>query len=148
MRTKKISRIAVKLFAASLTLMVMAGCVNRELKVITKPENADVYLNGEQIGSSPVSTNFNWYGTYDVKIAKKGFKTLQQTAEIKRPLHDYFPFDIFAGIFNSGKTYTYRWHFDLEKAREPSREALVERANNLAERAEAEPEDSPDGSKQ
>ncbi|WP_161488029.1 PEGA domain-containing protein [Sedimentisphaera cyanobacteriorum] len=129
-------------------ITVLAGCVNRELKVITNPENADVYLNGEQIGKSPASVNFNWYGTYDVKIAKKGFKTLEQTAEIKRPLHDYFPLDIFAGIFNSGKTYTYRWHFDLEKASEPSREALIERADNFAEKSGAAPKDSPDGSKQ
>ena len=55
-----------------LVLIVLAGCVERKLTINTKPQGALVALNDEEIGESPVTVSFNWYGDYCVRISKEG----------------------------------------------------------------------------
>jgi len=53
------------------TLLLGAGCVERRLKINTSPTAAQVILNDEQIGPSPVTVTFQWYGDYNVRISKE-----------------------------------------------------------------------------
>ena len=50
-----------------------AGCVRRTLMVRTEPEGARVFLNDYEVGTSPVSVDFTWYGDYDVIVRKDGY---------------------------------------------------------------------------
>ena len=54
--------------------LLLCGCVERRLTINTKPQGAVVALNDEEIGESPVSVNFNWYGDYCVRISKEGYE--------------------------------------------------------------------------
>jgi len=117
-------------FVLALSLL-LAGCVERRLTINTEPEGALVVLNDEEIGTSPVTVSFEWYGDYWIRISKEGFETLDTHRELKGPWYDHFPFDFFA-LLNPKRTVdSYEWTFELAPQKEPAREELIEKAEEL-----------------
>lgn len=115
-----------------LALIVLAGCVERELRINTKPQGALVALNDEEIGESPVTVNFNWYGDYCVRISKEGYETLNTHRDLKGPWYDHFPFDFFAQIVNPNRIVdSYEWTFELSPKKQISRDELIQNALEL-----------------
>ena len=109
-----------------------AGCVERNLTIHTVPEAAVVVLNDEEIGVSPVTVSFNWYGDYNVRVSKEGFETLVTHRELKGPWYDKFPFDFFAQVVNSKRIVDeYKWTFELQERQPPVREELIKKAEAL-----------------
>jgi hypothetical protein len=109
-----------------------SGCVERELTIDTKPSGATVALNDEQIGTSPVTVSFNWYGDYNVRLTKDGCETLNTHRMLKGPWYDHFPFDFFAEILWPQRIVnSYNWTFELEPQKEITREELIQNAENL-----------------
>ena len=80
-------------------LFFCSGCVERKLTINTSPADALIVLNDEEVGTSPVTIGFQWYGDYNVRISKKGYQTLVTHRKLKRPTHDRFPFDLFATLW-------------------------------------------------
>jgi hypothetical protein len=106
--------------------------VERELTINTEPNGATVFLNDEQIGQSPVTTDFNWYGDYKVRISKPGYDTLKTHRELKAPWYDCFPFDFFAQVLYPGKIVdTYEWTFELPDKTQIPEDELLKKAENL-----------------
>ena len=122
---------------AALTAMMLTGCVERRLTINTEPQGALVTLNDEQIGISPVTVPFNWYGDYWVRAGKDGYETLDTHRDLKRPWHDWFPLDFFTQILYPGRIVDhYEWTFDLTPRQEITREQLLEQAETLKTRIE------------
>lgn len=118
--------------AASLGAVLLCGCVERKLTINTEPQGALITLNDEQIGVSPVTVSFNWYGDYWVRASKEGFETLDTHRELRAPLHDRFPFDFFAGVLYPGQiTDDYEWTFELAPRQDLTRDQLLEQADAL-----------------
>lgn len=112
----------------------LTGCVKRELTINTKPQGAVVALNDEEIGESPVTVNFNWYGDYCVRISKEGYETLNTHRDLKGPWYDHFPFDFFAQIVNPNRIVdSYEWTFELSPKRQISPDELIQNAEELKE---------------
>lgn len=89
-------------------------------------------LNDEEIGVSPVMVSFNWYGDYCVRISKEGYETLDTHRELEGPWYDKFPFDFFAGVLSSERIIdSYKWTFELKPKQYPTREQLIEDAQEL-----------------
>jgi len=120
------------LMLISLAVAILCfGCVEHRLTINTEPEGALVFLNDEEIGVSPVTASFNWYGDYSVRISKQGHKTLNTHRELKPPLHDHFPFDFFT-LLNPKRTVdSYEWRFKLAPRAQSSRKELIEAAQEL-----------------
>ncbi len=59
--------ICIALFAVALT-----GCVERLITVRSQPPGALVHLNDEEIGRTPVTVPFKFYGVYDVRLEHEG----------------------------------------------------------------------------
>ena len=113
----------------------LTGCVERKLTITTQPEGAFVELNDEPIGQTPVTVSFNWYGDYNIRITKDGYETLKTHKQLKAPLHDHFPFDLFAQILYPGKiTDSYVWNFTLEPKNQIDRETLLQNAQSLKDK--------------
>lgn len=113
-------------------IVLFSGCVERQLTVKTVPDGALVVLNDEEIGRSPVTTSFNWYGDYNVRISKDGYQTLKTHRKMDRPMHDKFPFDFFAQFLNPKRIVDkYEWTFELAPKQQKSRETLIDSANEL-----------------
>lgn len=120
---------------AVLASLLPAGCVERRLTILTEPPGATVVLNDQEIGVSPVTVPFNWYGDYWVRISKDGCETLDTHRKLKAPLHDYFPLDFFAQNVYPGRIVdTYEWTFELAPKQYPTREELLDEAQSLRSR--------------
>jgi len=117
-----------------IVLTTLAGCVERELTINTKPQGAVVALNDEEIGESPVTVNFNWYGDYCVRISKDGYETLNTHRQLKGPWYDHFPLDFFAQIVNPNRIIdSYEWTFEISPKQQISRDELIQNAEELKE---------------
>jgi len=126
------SKSVLVLAAVCVTGVVLVGCVERQLTINTEPQGAMVVLNDQQIGESPVTVPFNWYGDYWVRVSKDGYETLSTHRELEAPLHDYLPFDLFVQILYPGHIVdTYEWTFELEPQTYPTPEELIEHARSL-----------------
>ena len=57
------------------TVMALAstGCVERRYTIRSNPPGALVYVNGEEIGTTPVSRSFTYYGDRDITLIQDGF---------------------------------------------------------------------------
>ena len=117
-------------------LVGAAGCVERKLTINTNPAGAQVFLNDEEIGVSPVTASFNWYGDYNITIRKQGCETLQTHRKLQAPLHDYFPFDFVTQILYPGRIVdSYEWSFDLKPQKEVGRQELINAAEQLSKQS-------------
>lgn len=134
----------VKVFALisiSLIVALLAnGCVERWLTINTAPQGALVVLNDEEIGQSPVTVSFEWYGDYWIRISKEGYETLNTHHKLKGPWYDGFPFDFFAQIISPDRIVdSYEWTFELEPIepkKQISPEELIQNAENLKKQLE------------
>jgi hypothetical protein len=79
-------------------MLGLTGCVERTLNVQSNPPGAVVYLNDQEVGRTPLSKRFVWYGTYDVQVRKEGYETLKTESPIIAPWWQWVPFDFFAEI--------------------------------------------------
>ena len=112
--------------------VLVPGCVERKLTINTQPQGALVVLNDEEIGESPVTVNFDWYGYYSVRLSKEGFETLNTPQDLKGPWYDTFPFDFLAQIVYPGRIVSsYEWSFELSPQKQPAPEELIQKAEEL-----------------
>ena len=118
-----------------ITGVILGGCVERKLTIRTEPPGAMVVLNDEEIGESPVTVGFSWYGDYCVRISKEGYQTLDTHQQLEGPWYDDFPFDFFAEIVNPRKIVdSYEWTFELSPMPPVSRDELIRTAEQMKER--------------
>jgi hypothetical protein len=74
------------------------GCVERTLTVRSDPPEALLYLNGTEVGRTPFTHDFTYYGWYDVEVRKEGYETLKTTGQVIAPWWQWVPFDFFAEL--------------------------------------------------
>ena len=130
-------RLAIAFVAIGLVMILLAGCVERKLTINTEPQGAMVILNDQEIGTSPVTVPFNWYGDYWVRVSKDGYETLDTHRKLKAPLHDHFPFDFFAQVLYPGRIVdSYDWRFELAAKEYPARDRLIENGQSLRNQLE------------
>jgi len=120
--------IILALAAASL-----AGCVEREMTITSEPEGALVYVSDLEVGRTPVTIPFTWYGDYDVIVRLDGYETLKTNATLSPPWYEVPPIDLFSEL----APWTYRdqryLHYTLSPYEGMSEEKLLERAEELRE---------------
>ena len=117
-------------------ILLAVGCVERRLTIHTEPSEAVVWLNDEEIGTTPVTVGFNWYGDYKVRIEKNGYEILNTHRDLPRPASDYFPLDFFAEVlWPSTIRHETAWTFSLTPAENPSAQQLIEQADRFQQQA-------------
>lgn len=120
-------------------VLLCSGCVERQLTVKTEPTDALIVLNDEEIGYSPVTINFEWYGDYNVRISKTGYQTLRTHRNLERPMRDKFPFDLFVdALWPRRIVDKYEWTFHLAPYEAADRQDLINSAVSLKKDALAE----------
>src|SRR5262245_54406095 len=108
------------------------GCVRRRLNVRTNPPGALVYVDNQQIGTTPCSVDFTYYGTREIRLVKPGFETLTVNQPIPAPWYQYPPLDFISenlvgSKIRDNRTVTYNL---APQVIVPTQE-LVDRANQL-----------------
>lgn len=115
----------------------LTSCVERRMKITTRPSGALVIVNDEEVGVSPVTFSFLWYGDYDIMLRKPGYKTLKTHYRVNPPWYQYPVVDIVAEtmipatIHDDHELPT----FELEPVETPSTADVVQRAIGLRDQA-------------
>ena len=127
--------------ALALTMtMSMTGCVERRIRVTSSPAGARVWINDQQVGTTPVETRFTFYGGYDVRVELPGYESINELRQAKAPLYEYPGPDLVATALPFDFKPMVEWHFDLEQVEEATdpegaRENLLDRAAKLRQQA-------------
>ncbi len=119
------------------SLAILTGCVERTMKITTRPPGAVVIVNDEEVGISPVTFAFTWYGDYDLMFRKEGYQTLKTHHRIRAPWWQWPVFELITETMIIG-TIRDRHElpvFELQEAEPPSIEDVVKRAVELRDRA-------------
>jgi hypothetical protein len=119
---------------ACVAAAAVGGCVERELTVTSEPEGALVFVSDREVGRTPVTVPFTWYGDYDIILRMEGRKTLKTHAELNPPWYELPPLDLLSHL--APWTYHDRRavHYELDKLELPSDEELIKRADEMRTR--------------
>ena len=114
--------------------MSIIGCVEREMTITSEPAGALVFVSDVEIGRTPVTIPFTWYGDYDIILRHDGYETKKTHAKINPPIYEIPPLDLFSAI--APWTYHDRryLHYKMDTLVLPSDEELVKQAEALQKR--------------
>lgn len=112
----------------------LAGCVRRTISITTEPPGALVWLNDREVGRTPVTVDFLYYGTYDVRIEHEGYEPQMTHGIAEPPLWDQIPLDLVSELMPAEMHSEIHWHYVLE-VRDEDPDALLERARGLRHEA-------------
>lgn len=87
----------IKYFFVAVALL--CGCVQRTLNIDSDPPGALVVMNDQEIGRTPITRDFIWYGTYDVQVRKEGYVSLNKKTRIIAPWWQWPPIDFLAELW-------------------------------------------------
>jgi len=129
------SRAKIAIWVLAAGAAGLAGCVERQLSITSDPAGALVFLADEEIGRTPLTVDFTWYGDYEVILRQDGYKTLKTHTQITPPVYDIPPWDLVSQAF---VPWTYRYHvqrhYTMDPLALPDNEDLIRRAEELQAR--------------
>ena len=81
-----------------LLLPFIGGCVERTITVNSTPPGALVFLNDQEVGRTPLTRDFLWYGNYDVTVRADGYETIKTNYNVQAPIYQIVPLDLAAEL--------------------------------------------------
>lgn len=114
-------------------MLLSGGCVQRYLTVNSQPQGALVYLNGMEVGRTPMTRSFTWYGNYDVELRKQGYETLKTHAQVNAPWWQWVPIDLLAEMmpFHPTDRQSFSYHLQPAATQPANPQEMIERAEQL-----------------
>jgi hypothetical protein len=69
----------------------LSGCqsVQRRMTIRSNPPGALVLVDGREIGYTPASVDFTYYGTREITLVKDGYETLTTLQCYEKPWYQY-----------------------------------------------------------
>ena len=120
--------------------LVCVGCarVQRTISINSDPPGAILIMNDQEVGRTPVTRDFIWYGWYDVILRKEGYKTLKTRAEVIAPAWQWPPFDLLADFSPARLKDKHKLMFKLEpEGAPPSNDDMLGRAEQMRQQLES-----------
>ncbi|HEY4761682.1 MAG TPA: PEGA domain-containing protein [Thermoguttaceae bacterium] len=125
-------------FFAAAFLLFQSGCVQRRMTIRSNPPGALVYVDDYEIGTTPVSTNFLYYGNRKIRLVKDGYETLTVLQPVPIPWYQYTPFDFIAENFVPGEIRDQRtFDFQLKPQMVVPTDQLLSRAESMRQNSYA-----------
>jgi len=138
------------LLAPLLLALASASCrTSRYLEITTTPPGAEVRLDDDAVGRTPLRIPFEHYGTRRVTFYLEGYRTKSGRIRLKAPWYARFPLDIvFEVLLPVGLTDRRVYHQDLVPGEEvmslPSLRSVIDRANVLRQSGPEGPRNLPE----
>lgn len=111
---------------------MLTGCVSRRMTFVSNPPGAMVLLEGKEIGYSPASADFTYYGTRQVTMIKDGYETRTELVTVPAPWYQWPVIEFFADNFSPRRITDRRvFQFDLQPKQMVPDEELRTRARQL-----------------
>jgi hypothetical protein len=125
---RRVQAILLVLFAIG----AFSGCVERRYTIRTDQPGATVIINGEEIGPSPASKSFNYYGDRKVTLILDGYQTKTLIQPINAPWWDNYVTEFFTENLVPVSLRDERdYKYALEPAQTPPQGELRDRAESL-----------------
>jgi PEGA domain len=116
----------------SLILIICPGCVRRRMTIRTNPPGAKVYVDENEIGTTPVSTNYTYYAARKITLIKDGYRTETIYERMLPPWYELPPLDFVSENLYPREIRDERvLDFQLVPQEVVPREKLLGRAENL-----------------
>lgn len=110
----------------------VSGCVQRRMTIRSSPPGARVYVDDYEIGTTPTSHNFTYYGKRKIRLVKDGYETLTVVQPIPAPWYQIPPLDFVSENFIPGKIRDRRtFNYQLTPQMIVPTEQLLGRAEGL-----------------
>jgi hypothetical protein len=120
-----------RLIILILLTLVPAGCVHRRVTINSSPPGALVRVDGRDVGYTPASYDFTWYGTREVQLLLDGYETYTGQIDVREPWYQRFPLDFFSDNL-AGRHVTDHRHFSF-----PLRPKSPDGSGDVMQRAES-----------
>jgi len=78
------------------------------MTIQSNPPGALVYVDDYEIGTTPISTNFTYYGHRKIRLVKDGYETKTVMQRIPPPWYQFFPIDFVAENLVPGEVRDHR----------------------------------------
>ncbi len=123
-----------------LVCCVLPGCVARRYTIRTEPPGALAIVNGQEMGVTPVSSSFEYYGDREIVLIKDGFETQRVIQPIKSPwwdnhLTEFFSENLVPVVLRDDRDFTYK----LNPPQVPQTSDLLQRAEALRVQGQVAP---------
>ena len=120
-----------------LTFLFTGGCVERLITITSRPAGAVVWLNDQEVGSTPITVPFTFYGEYDVVLRKEGYDSIRTMRETPTPFYQWPGIDFVAECLLPVKCVDkHQWDFNLTAVTQTDANALIIRALDMKKQAE------------
>ena len=126
--------------AALLALVALGGCVERRYTIRSDPPGALVVVNGEEKGTTPVSSSYTYYGKRSIRLIKDGYEPSEFVQDFPAPWYDNYLTEFFTENLNP---YTFRDEVEFNYKLEPSHPADPNDVLKRAEMTRAEGQSGP-----
>lgn len=114
-----------------------SGCVHRRMTIVSNPPGAMVMLEGEEVGYTPMSLDFTYYGTRELTLIKDGYKTLTVMQKVPAPWYQRGPMEFVTDNFALTKINNrHEFTYSLEPHEATSTQDLLQRASGLKSKAQ------------
>lgn len=118
----------------------LSGCVERRYTIRSNPPGALVVVNSEEVGRTPVSRSFTFYGDREILLMMDGYDTQRVIQPIVRPwfdnyLTEFFSENVVPFTIRDDRDFTYQ----LAPATVPASNDLMNRGQSLRAQAQAPP---------
>src|SRR5262249_48307508 len=65
--------------------LLSSGCMHRRLTIRSDPPGALVQVDGEEVGYTPTSIDYTYYGTREITLQRAGYKSLTTQTKLPAP---------------------------------------------------------------
>jgi hypothetical protein len=122
--------------------LVSSGCVERRYTIRTDPPGALAYVNGEEIGTTPVSRSFTYYGDREITLVHDGYETQRIVQPIKAPwwdnlLTEFVSENLIPWTMRDERNMT----FQMVPNQDVSDDSLTDRAEQMRKASQGSPAD-------
>ena len=132
---KKVCICIIATFCVVILPHFCEGAVRRRVTIRSNPPGALVFIDDQEIGVTPVSTSFIYYGTRKIQLIKDGYETVTVLRTFKPPWYQWAVIDfITENLVRSEFRDERLIEFKLKPLRIKTNKELVDRGNQLRQR--------------
>lgn len=110
---------------------LLGGCIQRTITIESTPPGALVHLNDVEVGRTPVTVPFTFYGVYDVRLERDGYQTLSTSTKAQAPWWEAPGPDLAAEALPGEQRVDLKWHYELQPAEPMDESVLIDHAKQL-----------------
>lgn len=122
---------------AIIALAASVGCVERRMTVRSVPANALVELDGQEVGFTPCSVPFNYYGTRQVRLIKDGYETRTINQTVASPWYEWCGIDFVSEVLIPWRIRDHRnYVYNLDPVMMVPNDELLQRAAEVRDQGQ------------